>query len=47
MKTITLTPQEYTNFKSLVKRGFEAFVKGGYVHVTCSTLILNQFGYEN
>lgn len=48
MKTITLTPQEFYEFKELAKKfriWFNINVINGFVHVEADAQLLEQLGY--
>ena len=45
MRTVFLTPQEYINFKRIVKTKFDALYSKGMIAVTCEDSCLKLIGF--
>ncbi len=45
MKTVSLTPVEFSHFRKLANFFFDIYVQGGFVFVTANIDHLEQLGY--
>jgi hypothetical protein len=45
MKTVSLTPQEFDNFRKLAHFFFDMYVKNGFVFITANIDHLDALGY--